>query len=233
MARLSLDRPPEPMPDVPPRQYYRRERKPLRKRIKFACCLVFLFLIFGLGLISIAAIAKTGIWQIPLFSDIFYKIPSPDRLIEVKPQDINTFAAGLKLKSLLNGVVSLEISEKELTFILQELLTTGTDPYFASNLQANIFSDRIEVFGLLLKPIKTNLTLKIKPQVVSNHLDFEIQEIKAGDLSIPPAFIKPVLDIFLKGALSKLNEKLSQFGEIQGLELADGKIVITGKLKLN
>lgn len=210
----------------------RKKRRPVRFRLRLTCLILFLFVLFSFSLLALAVVAKTGIKEIPLLSKLFYQIPQPTKTIKITPEDIVVFGRGLETKAE-GELTFLAISEKELTFMLKKILTEGDNAYFSDNLQAVIADEQIEIFGLLLKPVKINVTLKIKPEIKENHLNFKIKEVKLGNLSLPPTMAEGLKNIFFADKLKGLNENIKNFGEIEKLEFFPGKLTIFGKLNLS
>ncbi len=210
----------------------RKQKRSFRSRLKLTCCLLFLFILIFFLVIFSAALAKSGLVEIPFFSRVFYQIPKPSREVKITEDDLANFTQGLKIEA--RGESShLEITDKELTFILRQLLATGSDAYFAQNLQAVITAQNVEIFGLLLKPLKANITLKIRPYLSDGQIDFEIEEVSVGDLSVPNSLLEWLTGSLLIDKLKELNQKVSNIGELETLQLFAGKIVVIGKLNLN
>ncbi|OGY46061.1 MAG: hypothetical protein A2744_04065 [Candidatus Buchananbacteria bacterium RIFCSPHIGHO2_01_FULL_44_11] len=208
-------------------------RKPRRKiRPKATCCLVFLFFVLVFFLIGLAALAKTGLVQIPFFSDVFYQIPQPSRVVEVDEAALADFQQGLDIQAD-QGVATLRLSEEELTYILRQLLASQKDQIFASNVQAVISEEGIEVFGLLLKPTKVNLTIDITPQLAQGKLTFALSRVKVGGLLAPTFLVNWLKSNFLDAKLAELNQQLSRAGQIQSFRLAEGYLEISGQLDLS
>ena len=179
---------------------------------------------FGVIIVGLAILAKTGVVQIPVFSEIFYKHPEPSRIIKI---DDDQKGFEIEVNAQLQN---LEISEQQLTYFLKQLLTRGEDPYFAQNIQATISVDGIEVFGFLQKPLRTNLTLMVRPYISTGKLNLEVIKVVAGNLSVPPALFGWLTKDFLADILDELNQKLETFGDLEKIELYLGKLVIDFQL---
>ncbi|OGY48487.1 MAG: hypothetical protein A3J65_01185 [Candidatus Buchananbacteria bacterium RIFCSPHIGHO2_02_FULL_45_11b] len=193
-----------------------------KHHFKRNCCfLVLLLFIFSLTLAA-AAVAKTGIFEIPVFSSVFYRLPKPKREIKIENQ---ASAGGQNLNFSLNTEtkkITLELSEEDLTFLLRQALTRANDPYFAQNLQALIFGGEVELSGLLLKPLKVNLTLKLKPLLADSRLDFKLTKIIVGSLPIPAEYGNMTVHRLLQKPLEQLNSAMVKF-QLESLELSEKK----------
>jgi len=229
MARLDFE-PDFDFPEEirPRKRRYRKRRKSLKRKLKLSCCFLSLFLIFGVFLVGLAALARTGLVQIPVLSEIFYKHPQPIRTIEID-EDAE---ADFKIKTSDHSQ-TLEISEENLTYLLKRSLTRGEDPYFSENIQAVISEEGIEFFGFLLKPFRTNLTMMVRPYASSGRLYLELLSATAGNLSIPPALADWLTKNLLAGILDELNQEIENLGNLEKVELFTGRLVATGKILLN
>lgn len=184
-------------------------------------CGVLIFVLFVSFLITATAVAaKTGIFQIPVFSSIFYRLPQPSRQIEIKD---HAFIAGKNLNYSVNPEtkkITLELTEEDLTFLLRQALTKN-NPYFAPNLQAAVLNNEVEFYGLLLKPFAANLTLKLKPSFSAGQLDFTITKVKIGDLSLPAGTATALVHRFFSRQLEQFNSVLAKF-KPESLQLSEG-----------
>ncbi|MFA6410068.1 MAG: hypothetical protein WCW26_00620 [Candidatus Buchananbacteria bacterium] len=197
--------------------------------------IVFLFL-------SLVAVAKTGIYQIPVFSQIFYKIPQPTRLVDIG--DLASFNPdGFKFgKSQQEGLIFMLIPERELTYVLKRNWTNQPNSIFANNLQAVIEDGQIEFYGLLIKPITVNLTIKIKPYLSKDNkgLDYKVTKLKVGNLLVPRSLANFVVHYLVNKnkaksstSLTKTNslvdfEKMKDKVKIQSFTIEDNKIHVIG-----
>jgi hypothetical protein len=234
MVRLDFDRETfNDLPEIEPLRKVRRRRpkRTFRSKLKLTCLFLFLFFILSFGFIALAALARTGILEVPILSKFFYQIPKPTHQVEISQEDLSKFQNGLQIVNDGNQA-TLIITEKELTYILRQVLSSGQYPEFANNLQATISNDEIEIFGLMTKSLKINLTMRVKPEVLDGKPNFKIIEFKAGNLSLPPAAISWLPKSLLSDKLIKLNDNLSQFGRIDRIELASGQMTVVGKIDL-
>ena len=218
-------------PLKPKRRRKRRRRyRSIKYRLKKTCCFGFLFIFLMICLITVAAVAKTGIIEIPFISKIVYRFEQPEKVIEVD-QDINGFRPNVKL-SPDGQLLILEVSEQSLTMMLRQALASQPDPYFTKDLQAVISPEDVTITGFLLKPFRLNISLKVEPEVLDKKISFNIKRLTIGNLAMPPDLGNWLTNKFLGDKISELNEKIVKIGEIEDLELLEGKIVITGKFNL-
>jgi hypothetical protein len=209
-----------------------------RKKALTCCALEFILVLLILSLLA-AAIAKTGLVVIPGFSKIFYKTPSPQKIVSITPEEIKNFEVDLtqKLKNQVEsqiqpGVagqkieVTLEFTEKELTAFLRALENQGTSPL--KNSQISITQESIEIFGEIETPSKTFLTVAMKPDILNDKLKITLQKIKIGTLPIPLAFGNFIIDKFLNNQLRAAEESIGKAGKLESIILEDGKVVLRG-----
>jgi len=212
--RLSQARPAEPIKDLGPRR---------RCRLKGRCCLFFLLLIVFMALTTAAAAAKTGIFRVPGFTEIFYRVPQPSRTVELPA------APAFKAEGLTLGLaadkktISLKISEKELTFLLRQALTTGQNAMFAPNLQAVIADGQVELYGLMLKPLKANLTVKVRPSLTGGRLEYKIIEFKVGNLGLPAALAQNLINRLWGAKIGNFWAAVDKKFSLKNLELGTGE----------
>lgn len=203
-----------------------------KHHLKRNCCLLVLLLFIFSLVTAAAAAAKTGIFEIPVFSSIFYRLPKPAREVKIESQ---TSAGGQNLNFSLNvetKKITLELTEEDLTFLLRRALAQGNFPYFAPNLQVLISDGEAELYGLLLKPLKVNLTLKLKPILAAGKLDFELTKIKLGDLPMPAGYGNMIVHRLLQKPLAQLNSTAAKL-QLENLALSEKKAeVILGSQSL-
>lgn len=199
-----------------------------RKRfgVKKFCCLFFVLVLLFFLVATAAVVAKTGLVNIPFFSDVFYRLPRPQRQITIANQaDFLQKNLNLTLNPS-QSTAKLELTEEQLTLLVRQLLSNKNDPYFASNAQAVIANGQIEFFGLLLRPVSANITIKFKPYLADNKLNFELTSLKIGDLTMPVPLADWLAVKFFSNPLSQLSQKLAEF-KVQQLEVLEGKLILT------
>jgi len=211
-----------------------------KKRKKFlTCCLLeLLFILLILGLVA-TAIAKTGLVDVPVFSKIFYKPPTPQRVVTVTPEEVKNFSADItnkleqEVKSQIKpGVtgqeveISLEFTEKELTALLRNLTANGDLPF--GNSQISITPEGLEIFGEINEPKKTYLSVNLKPEIKDGDLKIKIKKIKIGTLPLPAIFGNFLVEKFLNTQLDEVRDEIAKIGKLENIKLDEGKITLQG-----
>ncbi len=212
-----------------------------KKRGKFfGCCFLKFFIIVLILAASIALLAKTGLFDIPVFSKIFYQAPAPEREVAANTAEEKSFENLLAQKldqELRSGKnlaaggeipVTLEFTEEELTGFLKTA-ETGED-YPFTEAQISITPQAIEIFGQLKEFNQTFLTVALRPEIKNGELEIIFQKIRIGNLSLPPAIGNFLTDKLLKDQLDSVKKLISENGNLENIELTEGKIIFQGEV---
>ncbi len=210
-----------------------------KKRKKFFTCCFFelLFTILILGGLA-AAVAKTGVITIPVFSKLFYDKPAPQRIVSINPGETKSFEekiaekiGQLKFKTPAAGEnpeVALEFTEEELTGFIKSMEAAENSPFTDS--QVSVSPEGIEIFGELKDLNRAFLTIALKPEVINNNFKISFQKIKLGNLSLPASLGNFLADKLLKDQIDSAEKSVAEFGKLESIELFDGKIIFRGQL---
>lgn len=214
------------------------EMKKKKHRKIFTCCfLKLLVVILILGGLA-AALAKTGVVDIPVFSKLFYKPPVPERVVSVNTSSEKSFEdilsqkleqqikSGEKSEDGKKIEVALEFTEEELTGFIKNIETGENSPF--TNSQVSVNSRGVEIFGQLKELNKTFLTVVLKPEIVEGDLKISFNKIKIGTLPLPGAVGNFLADRILKDQIKSAQESISKNGKLESIELLDGKIIFRG-----
>lgn len=233
MARISYEQPAsEEAPVIAPApKIKKRKKRPLRIRMKRGCCLLLFLAIAASGLVGTAALAKTGLWTVPGFSNFFYRLPEPSKTIKIGDPSTYQPEGGLVKDPDRPDRMKLEVTEKDLTYFLRRIFTGKKDSYLAENLQAVIADGEIELFALLLRPAKTNITVRIKPAIAENQISYSVASFVVGNLNLPPAWGQRLSEMILKDELDALNSYLARNFTVYSLSLGEGRLI--SELSLN
>jgi hypothetical protein len=184
---------------------------------------IMVFAVF-LSLSVTAAIAQTGIFQIPGFSQVFYRLPQPVRLVEL-PEPFKVTTEGFSVKaSSEEGLMVFNFGEKEMTYVLRQLIMRSKDPIFGDNIQVVFLDKEIEVYGLLLKPIKANLTVRFRPEVKNEVFNYAITKLKIGNLSIPPFLAESYLRRTLGVKNKSFEDQMFALVRVKNIEVKEGSL---------
>lgn len=215
-----------------------REMKTKKRKKFFTCCffeLLIIILILG-GLV--AAVAKTGVITIPVFSKLFYDKPAPQRIVSISPDETKSFEEKIaeKLEQLKfktpaageNPEVALEFTEEELTGFIKSVEADENSPFAGS--QVSVSPEGVELFGELKDLNRAFLTITLKPEVINNNFKISFQKIKLGNLSLPASLGNFLVDRLLKDQFDSAEKSIAEFGKLESIELFDGKIIFRGQL---
>lgn len=215
-----------------------KEIKIKKRRKTLSCCfleLLGLLLVLSLGA---AAVARTGLIEIPLFSKVFYKPPEPSRIVTVLPGEIKNLEEIFenKIKSQVEEKIipgketqkvelELEFTEKELTAVILQGIKTGFLPF--STAQVAITPKEIEIFGQL-SGSKIFFTIRFKPEIQNGQIVIKLTKFKLGNLSVPSLLSNLLVEKILKDKLQQINEFIGKGGKLQEIRLEEGKVIIRG-----
>ncbi|NUM25092.1 MAG: hypothetical protein HUU49_00540 [Candidatus Buchananbacteria bacterium] len=172
-------------------------------------------MIFFVGVLVVLCIA--GIVRVPVLSNILYQTPSPSRVVsDVVLGEIDRTKNGVNFDKE-SSVLSVKISEEYLSYFLQQLQLKSNDPSFDQNIQVVVESGEIEFYATMLRPVKTEITLRVKPDIgsgLSLTKFFKVTKFKVGNLRLPSF----VAELYLKELIeSKLKTLTSAFGGASNL----------------
>ena len=211
------------------------EQKVIRIRkpsFKFNCCVFLFFLFFSFLIIVLAALAETGIVDIPLFSKVFYHPPQPSRLLTISTKELENLENNLNLK-IVGDLIYLEISESQLTYLVRQSFAKLPDPPL-KDIQLIITNGLIEFFAESTRPFKTDVIFKVKPILKEDaQFDLELIEIRLGNLLLPPFLVNKIFTGFIKVSVDNLNESFNKIGQLKDLKLEEKKLIIISQYKKN
>ena len=79
-------------------------------------------------------------------------------------------------------------------------------PKRSNQVSALLDFHKIEIFGLLLKPISANITIVFKPEIFDQKFDLNLIELKIGNLSLPPVIGEKLINYFFGGMLNQVGD---------------------------
>lgn len=220
-----------------------------------SCCSFLVLIVLALLFFILMSLAKTGLFQIPFFSDIFYKIPEPVHIVESKNLGVEeieklsqSFLEGVREQALeqidaadlKKGFIppdetidlSLDISEEELTSLINYALSSGQNSeYKLEDSQLAVTPEGLQFFSHVLEPRDFYITADFLPEVKEEKFDLKLEKIKIGVLSLP-SFLSDIFSkYFLSSKIQEIVEDSFLLSKIESLELSKGKVNIYGSLK--
>ncbi len=199
------------------------------------CAILFLVFIIGIGIVLLSAF---GVIRIPWLSDVFQSQKKAVRQIVLSEADreqervslenkIGDIAFLMRTATPENPAdISLTVTERELT----ALLLSGSETLPLSDAQVVVESDGIEVSGRVTQPVEGLLLIKVKPVVKDGAVDFNIQEVSIGGLSVPRTLADSVVKTALGKKLEEANTHIKNAGEIKAIELDTGELTLSARV---
>jgi hypothetical protein len=176
----------------------------------------------------VSLIAKTGIYDIPVFTKIFYQqpmpihevIPSPNQAAEwEKKMQINPFSA--------EQVKKVEFTEGDLTtmfWVALEKAGAQQGKIAIKTGQIAVDQNQVELFAEFTAPFHALVSVGLLPQIENQQLVFKTESLRIGNLEVPFDFTKNLISSTLNTQMSKGFEGLPII--LKRVSLEAGKIVI-------
>jgi len=228
----------------------KKEPKKIVKEKKFSgckfCCLSLVVVFILLVSFILAILARTGLYDIPVFSSIFYKTPKPTREVLVELQNIKSLESILNKRleeqimrqvspfEIIGGTIpdkdislDLVLSEEELTGFLRSYQDQTKEAGFdIKNPQIVVTEEEVEFFTEVIKPKKTYLTVAFRPEINDRDIDFEITRLRLGNLSLPGFLLDFITKNYLESKIDEATSNIPKEIEIDSINLQDGNLVI-------
>ena len=197
--------------------------------------------------LAVGVFAKTGIVYIPVFSQIFYRVPQPIRLIEkIDPAEYSSLIPKYGFNEETK-IFHLEFTEEEATFIVRQSIANNPNANFTKTAQVVFEDGQVEFFGLMLEPVKTNLTVTVKLDY-ADKFKYRISRLRIGNLNLPSFIVDWLVKFYgnqaVKGKMKELGIDPNKIDfsksniKLNNLQVDDGKFILdffvdTDKIKEN
>lgn len=190
-------------------------RGPLKKSCCM-CCGLFLVAALILFILILSTLAKTGLWNIPFFSR-FFTPPTIERIIEPQAFDpekyVQTIAAS-NYQAIQNGnVITLTLSENELTYLIQQEFsahTPSTSPTVQTIRENFVYkilmvdlkdNNEFTLYGHFvpkdnykketsIRNIYATINGTIQANTTSDSIDIDFTHITIGEVSLPGPLLR-------------------------------------------
>lgn len=174
-----------------------------KKKAIFSCgnCLFLLLIILLVFVIyGLICVARTGYYDIPVFSKIFYSEPEPQRYIVVSSFSEKEIMDKIN-QLFFSRDQSITLSEKEISYLLQGVLDEKNIEYEIAQLAVN--EQDSEMFVQMIKPYDLTLTVYFNAvKTEGQDLEIDIDQVYVGNYKIP--------GIIKSSAESLVNEKINE-----------------------
>jgi len=137
-----------------------------------------------------------------------------DKITNLKP---NTF-----------GEFSLVLSSEDMTNLLSEGFSK--EKLVMKDIYVSINPNDIIVYSTLTQPISSKMAIEVVPKVENGKVNFQVQKISAGKLSVPLFLIPSISKSLSNLVSSKLDGIYTNF-EVTKINLTENKMEIDGKIK--
>lgn len=194
-----------------------------KKTFRRSCCnCQTMLILFGVIFLVV------GLLTFYLFRQIKQIDFSPSRVF-LSTVSRESFMKKLQIDPQSNPELKLMITSEELSSALSsDLSGTGFE---IREMRAQIEEDGVTLYGQLTKPLRSNLTIEANPEVLDDQIEFKVEKISAGKLTLPG-----LLNSEIEKALNKIiDERFASLYEnyqIQRIELEKDQMIILGKLKM-
>ncbi len=215
------------------------KRKQNKKLFSCSGCLILvLIIILLIGLAGAYVLAKSGLKEVPFFTDNFYQEPEPVRLVEadnVNEADkdiLNRLEKAVSQEAVgqqqINDLtVSLDLSEEVLTAVLRDKIKEKESlAEKIKYVQIAVLPDNLEVFIENKDPSNAVITLNIKPTIKEGKTDLEIVNFKIGDLTLPNFIGNISFGFIAEKSLNSFLNVTAKYGQIQDINLTNGSLIL-------
>lgn len=223
------------------KEFFRSELKgKFRKFFKKIGCLLFVLLVLaGLATVGAAAAAKTGLWEIPVISKMFYEQPKPVREVAVNKSVVQIVAdlgwrAAEEMLSSQSPKLVIPLTEEELTALARESFASSSllrSRINVDTLQLAVNPGEIEFFSQLFWPRQTHLTVGFVPLIEEGKIEVELTRWHLGSLKMPLSMGNWILNKFLTSRFDQMMSSILQKVKVEEISLSQGEIIFKGGLK--
>lgn len=191
-------------------------------RLPFKITFRFLFVL--ILLIIFLYVVRTGVWHVPVVSEIVYHEPQP--LHSVEPE---IYSSGLLVirsqEALLTSShqgAELIISEGELTSLVQQSILSESNAL--TDVIVSITESSVEIFGRVTQKPEIIIRARVIPYIKESQLAFTIDSVYIGQSRIPKGLLSSNV---LSWITPPLFDQLLSTMSIQSIELQDSKLTLS------
>jgi hypothetical protein len=183
----------------------------------------FCFIIFVLFILMIAYgvifFVRTGLFSVPILSNIFYKEPIPSEIV-MPTTELNIID---KFSNISTSGVDIVITQEELTYLINNTKKFDKSQISISDINMQLYCD------YYINGKKIILTLNYLPIVRNNQLDYKILSFYIGSQKMPNFSAYLIKEFIIK---SFTNNFIQNSGlTINRAELKKGEMVISALKK--
>lgn len=198
------------------------------------CLIVVILFCFALFFLALFLLAKSGLREVPIFTEAFYHQPAPAYLVDssrFSQADIvglfkkEVEKTALAQKKTGDFQLPFSLTDLQLTALIKEKIAADEQlKQEVEQIQVAVLPDSLEIFFKQKVPSNLIITLNIVPAVIDEKLDFQVTKFKVGDLKIPVFAANFLTDKVVEKNLNIVLSSFSQYGRIEKITLKDKKI---------
>ena len=147
--------------------------------------LVIILLVIG-AVYGAYLLAKSGLMNVPFFTQRFYQTPQPVYIVETKTAPAENLIDWLKkqvaAQAASSGKAVLVITDAQITTYLNDAL--AKDSQTLSSIQAAITNDEIELFFTFIKPLYVIIGV-IPKAIADGEVEFDVVRVEVGNVELP------------------------------------------------
>jgi len=218
------------------------QRKTRKHRPLITCSIIAFALVIAIAAWIGWIVAGTGLVQVPLFTNLAYEKPVPDRvvvagvpledLIETELRSTLTERLQSGNGELLDNSVQLSVSEDSLTATLRSAIEEQAVPYVdSSNAQVTVHEDAgLQIYlPIENNPQETALVISLQAISQGGVLELALEDVVLGSVSIPSFILSSGLEPLLNKYLGDLNQALASYATISDFSYNEGWVEISGE----
>jgi hypothetical protein len=164
-------------------------------------------------------VARTGVWTIPILSNIFYTRPEP-RAVTLELSTERTNLAE-RLKNATMG--TMEITDGELTTLTRAGASTLHLGVQGLNI-ADVAGQPLELSFVIPQRHNALVRIELQPRIVDKHVQFEVSRTRVGMVDVPKWLIGEPTKLLLATALTPY---LSVAPPVNTVETVEGALRFT------
>jgi len=201
-----------------------------------SCLVIFLVIVITLVLLLLYFVAKSGVKEIPYFSQRFYQEPVPSHYVAEKEytEEQKNILLLLKNKIVENTQgksnadkieFSLDLPEELLTRIIQDEINKNENlAQKIDYIQLAINKQNIEIFAKNQEPSNIIVTINIEPRLENDYIDLKVVNFKLGDLSLPSFLADASFVTIAEKIFNSVIRTAAEKGKIEAVNLDQGVI---------
>ncbi len=215
------------------------KRKQSKKIFNCGSC----FLLFIIAVIVVVGFlayvfAKSGLKQIPFFTERFYHEPTPTYLVETsnlseQQKDLLAQFKNTVSQSAFNQqkdgnlTIDWQLSQEQLTALLRDKVKSTRELNERIDyIQLAVLPENLELFARAKEPANLIITLNFSPEVKNGKFALKVVNFKVGDLKLPDSLGNLAFSYLTEKSLNSMLNLFANYGQLQDITLTKGSIIM-------